>query len=55
MADQPRRLDETIPGGEYLAADGKTRVDAWGTPITTAKPASKPAPKRSTTKKASTS
>lgn len=30
MAD---RLDETIPGGRYLAADGQTYVDAWGNPI----------------------
>lgn len=26
-------MGETIPGGKYLAADGKTFVDAWGKPI----------------------
>lgn len=25
--------NETVPGGKYLAADGKTFVDAWGVPI----------------------
>lgn len=33
MADQAQRLDQTIPGGKYLARDGKTYVDAWGKPI----------------------
>lgn len=28
-----QRLDETIPGGKYLAADGTSFVDAWGKPI----------------------
>lgn len=27
------RLDETVPGGKYLAADGKTFVDANGNPV----------------------
>lgn len=29
----PAKLDETVPGGKYLAADGKTFVDANGEPI----------------------
>lgn len=45
--------NETVPGGKYLAADGKTFVDAWGNPIevkSEAKP-SDPAPKSRSTKK----
>lgn len=30
---QESRLDTTDPGGRYLAADGKTLVDANGEPI----------------------
>jgi len=34
VQDAPeRRLDETVPGGKYLAADGKTFVDANGEPL----------------------
>jgi len=33
MTDEQTRLDQTIPGGKYLAADGVTFVDAWGTPL----------------------
>lgn len=62
MADVTKSLDETIPGGDYLAADGTTHVDAWGKPIgvktetaTDATAArkeegSKPVPKRTTRK-----
>lgn len=34
MAEQDKRLDETVPGGKYLAADGKAFVDAWGKDLT---------------------
>ena len=54
MSEPTPRSDETTPGGDYLAADGKTHVDAWGKPITQPKSAAKPAPKRAA-KKASTS
>ena len=45
--------NETIPGGKYLAADGKTFVDAWGKPIEVKEQADKPkpAPRRTATKK----
>lgn len=35
MADdaQDQRLDVTVPGGKYLAPDGKTFVDANGKPL----------------------
>lgn len=33
MADEAKRIDETVPGGRYLAADRKTFVDAWGRPL----------------------
>jgi hypothetical protein len=49
MADeQTTRLDETIPGGKYLAADGKTFVDANGEPITVKD--EKPEPKKAAAK-----
>ena len=35
---------ETIPGGKYLAADGKTFVDAWGKPIEVKEEAKEPKP-----------
>ena len=38
-------MGETIPGGKYLAADGKTFVDAWGKPIEVKTEAEKPEPK----------
>lgn len=38
MADDTRRIDETVPGGKYLAADRKTFVDAWGRPLKDAAP-----------------
>ena len=36
--------NETIPGGKYLARDGKTYVDAWGNPIEVKVEADKPKP-----------
>lgn len=36
--------NETVPGGKYLAADGKTFVDAWGKPIEVKDEAEKPKP-----------
>ncbi len=30
---EAQRLDETVAGGKYLAADGKTFVDANGEPV----------------------
>ncbi len=30
---EERRFDETVPGGKYLATDGKTFVDANGEPL----------------------
>lgn len=40
--------NETVSGGKYLAADGKTYVDAWGRPIEVKDEADKtdPAPRR---------
>ncbi len=33
QAEEAQRLDETVAGGKYLAADGKTFVDANGEPV----------------------
>lgn len=45
MTEDQQRLDETIPGGRYLADDGKTFVNANGEPLDASKPEPKPAPK----------
>jgi hypothetical protein len=40
MADETsdKRSDETVPGGKYLAGDGKTLVDANGNELKAEKP-----------------
>lgn len=48
--EQAARLDETIPGGKYLAADGKTFVNANGEPIEVEEPKPAPKPKAKTAK-----
>ena len=37
-AEEAAAAGETIPGGKYLAADGKTLVDANGEPLGKKKP-----------------
>ncbi len=44
--------NETIPGGKYLAADGKTFVDAWGNPIKVKEEAEKPSDTETTEEEA---